>query len=453
MERFIFHERDVVSVGLFGLGRSNLGVMSYLSERYPHLSFTLRQDRPLSLKGPHLSGRFGKIFIGKNSLDDIREDILFLSPTVKRDRLSRCGAILTSDAEFFFDGVKYPIFAVTGSDGKSTTVTLTSLLLSDGGRRAPAIGNIGVAMTPMLGVKNDFAAAELSSFQLMSFSPRVKRAYVTNITPNHLDFHSSFEEYAFAKARIYENAEEIIVNLDDSVSLSLLPRDRLYAAVSDSLPFCEAVKRVKAEIYITVEDGYILKNGSVLFDTRKMRCRNRHTVENLAAAIAITDGYTSCERINAVGREFSGLPHRCELIGEFCGVKYFNSSIDSTPQRTATTLDSLGGGLIVILGGKGKGLSYEPLLSPLKAHARAVVLTGANGCEIADTIKRDRSLSDLKIYMKDSFYDAVMAAIGAASPGDTVILSPASTSFDAFRDFAERGNKFKEIVTNYYYKV
>ena len=451
MRKFFLKDKEILSVGFFGLGKSNAGVMNYLAVHYPHLRFTLRQDNPIYADGVHLSSKFNRIFIGKNSLAEPSEDVLFISPTVKRERLTPLfGDRISSDAEFFFEGAEYPVFSITGSDGKSTTTTLSSLLLSFDGVRAPAIGNIGVAMTPMLDAGCNYAVAELSSFQLMNLSPKSERAYVTNISPNHLDFHSSFDEYIAAKSRIFERAQQCCVNLDDEISLGFAPRDRIYAAVSTERLFEDARGLINAEVYITLKGGYIQRNGVNIFDTSAMRCRTAHTVKNLAAAIAITDGYTTDKRICEVGREFSGLSHRCELVGEFLGIKYYNSSIDSTPKRTATTLGSFEGKPIVILGGKGKGLSYTELLPAVRDHASAVVITGANGDEIETALLPLRNI--IPIYRKGIFRDAVLCAIGIAKKGDSVVLSPASTSFDAFRDFNERGNKFKEIIKNFYYK-
>lgn len=447
MEKFIFCGKEIRSVGFFGLGRSNAGVMNYLAAHYPHVRFTVRQDKPIegSVREPC------RVYIGERALSEPSEDLIFASPTVRRERLYPIfGDRITSDAEFFFERVTHPVFSITGSDGKSTTTTLTSLLLSHDGVRAPAIGNIGVAMTPMLDVGCDYAAAELSSFQLMHLSPRSERAYVTNISPNHLDFHSSFEEYISAKARIWERARECCVNLDDKICAELVPRDRIYAATSYGLSFEEARKVITAEVYVTLSCGFIQLNGVNVFDTASMRVGTVHTVKNMMAAIALTHGYTTEERISQVGREFSGLVHRCELVGEFLGIKYYNSSIDSTPKRTATTLASFEEKPIVILGGKGKGLSYEELLPAVEAHAKAAVITGANGGEIFEALSACRGM--LPIRRTETFTEAVLTAISLAKSGDSVLLSPASTSFDAFRDFAERGNRFKEIIKNYYYK-
>ena len=181
-----------------------------------------------------------------------------------------------------------------------------------------------------------------------------------------------------------------------------------------------------------------------------MRCKTAHTRKNLMAAIALTDGYTSSDWIYRVGTQFAGLSHRCELVGEFMGIKYFNSSIDSTPKRTVTTLSSFEEKPIIILGGKGKGLSYAELLPAIENHASAVVITGANGDEIEEALAPSKG--KIPIYRKAFFNEAVLTAIEIAKRGDSVLLSPASTSFDAFRDFVERGNKFKEIIKNYYYK-
>lgn len=452
MSEFIYRGKKIKSVGIFGLGKSNEGVIRYLKKHYPNLTFTLRQNKPFSEQSAY---DFDKIFVGENALLGFDEDIIFLSPTVRRDKLPKeVQKITSSDAEFFLENTRSEAFVVTGSDGKSTTTTLTALLLSVGGEKIPAIGNIGVAMTPHLDSNISRVVTELSSFQLMNFAPKSRRALITNISPNHLDFHTSYDEYKWAKTNALKEADEQILNFDCEVCRGELSFERLFGVYSQRQDYRELSKAVRAEVYVTLKDGIIRLNDREIFDTGAMKCKNRHTVCNLMASIALTHGYTTDEQILRVGREFSGLRHRCEFIGTFAGVTYVNSSIDSTPTRTATTLSSFAGGLVVILGGKGKGLDYRVLIPEITDKARVVILTGANADEIEEVLLSDSEFlsKEIPLIRKSDFRDAVLTAIGCSERGDTVILSPASTSFDSFQNFEERGFKFKEIITNYYYK-
>lgn len=444
----------IKTVGLFGLGRSNLGVMRYISKHFPDVSFTLRADSSTLPRGITPS-RFEKLRFGCDAYATVDEDLLFLSPTVKRSSLSRRDAErLTSDAEFYFENTAQDVFAVTGSDGKSTTTTLTALMLSKKRERVSAIGNIGVALTPQLDSKSNRAAVELSSFQLDSFFPRSKRALITNISENHLDFHGSMEDYVRAKSNILKNAEERVLNYNSALARPLYDGYPIYAVYSLTEELSSLKSNIAASLYVTLCDGIILANGNEVLDTRTLRMASRHNIENFMAAIALTYGYADPEQVRRVGAAFSGIAHRCEYIGTFSGVKYINSSIDSTPTRTATTLASLGERAIVILGGKNKGLDYRTLLPVLKETAKHVVVTGAARDEIVSALLTDKSFSDglIPFEIHEDFATAVNAAIRVAKYNDTVILSPASASFDAHRNFEERGEKFKHIIRNHYYK-
>jgi len=356
--------------------------------------------------------------------------------------------MLSSDAEFFFDGYEGESFAVSGSDGKSTTTTLASLLLSGEGERVPAIGNIGAAMTPWLDRGASRVAIELSSFQLMSACPITTRALITNISPNHLDWHRSFGEYISAKENLLRYATERVFNLDCELSRGIMahyPADVVFSVRLDEDKIrTEAGSRTA----VYLKDGGIFKDGEHLINVCEVANRTAHGINNLVAAIALTHGYVTRERIREVAGAFHGLLHRCEEVGVFDGIRYLNSSIDSTPKRTITTLSSLDGKPIVIIGGRSKGLDYAQLIPHLKSRASLAVLTGETGREVAGLLKD----SDLPYRYEPRFDDAVEYAIRHASCGDTVLLSPASTSFDSFSCFEERGNRFKEIIRKFYYK-
>ena len=442
MRDFIYRGRRIHSVGFFGYGRSNLGVKEYLEKIYGTLEYTLRADGDITAD----EGRgFGRVLCAGAAYDEPYEDVIFVTPAVRRDRegllkMEERGVMLSSDAEICTELAKIPIFAVSGSDGKSTTVTLASKFLD-----APAIGNIGVAMSPIL-VRSEvqYAVAELSSFQLLWQTPRTKRAVITNISPNHLDWHRSYGEYISAKENLLKNAEERVFNLDCEISRELLGRYSAYAVYSTKMSAKEMIKAARAEVYVGLDGEYIAANGVKILHTGAMQVKSRHNIANAVCAIALTHGYVERERILRVASEFRGLRHRCESVGNFGGVCYINSSIDSTPKRTATTLYSLSGEWIVILGGRNKGLDYRELIEPLRARARLAVLTGESGKEIEKILCE----AGIKCVYEPDFRVAVELAASLAIPGESVILSPASTSFDSFSSFEERGNYFKEIIRN-----
>ncbi|MBO7303680.1 MAG: UDP-N-acetylmuramoyl-L-alanine--D-glutamate ligase [Clostridia bacterium] len=447
---FKYGEKRIRKVGLLGLGKSNLGVYSYLSRHFPTLSFTVRADK-LSDGVPEWAER---LLIGDRAFSDIDEDILFLSPSVRRDCPVLTDAVarevmLSSDAEFFFQHNESDVYAVTGSDGKSTTVYLTSRLLLGGYRSALPLGNFGEAMTPHLDDAPGYATvAELSSFQLNYLKPKSVRCAITNLTPNHLNWHKSFSEYAGAKANILPGAKETVLNYDCPESRKLFAKTRPYAVISRRLSLRALVREVSAEIYVYEREGRIYINGEPMLDTKKIRAFSDYNVSNFACAMALAYGKYDKELLYGIAEGFGGLPHRCELVGEKDGVRYYDSSIDSSPKRCAATLSRFSGNVILILGGRSKGLDFSELVPPLLRVARKIIITGECADEIEAALLRDTDFlrSGIKYLKIQDFFDAVGAATDSAVSGDAVLLSPAATSFDRFKSFEERGDAFKSFL-------
>lgn len=444
---FYYNGKKIRRVGFLGLGKSNLGVLSYLSRHYS-FEYTVRAASTTGLT--NLSPKFS--YFEENALLNIDEDILFLSPSARRDILEienarKRGVILSSDTEFFFENSSADIYAVTGSDGKSTTTYLTSRLLKSRYRDSVCCGNIGEAMTPHLDDGNDIAyTAELSSFQLMYQKPKTKRCVITNVTKNHLNWHRDFNEYIDAKAHILENSKERIFNFDCDISRNLAKSYDVFGVFSKTYTEEQLRGLVKAEIYVTVKDGYITCTKEKLLKIDKIKVGGDYNILNFMAAIAMAHGCFKKEDVTELAENFGGLPHRCELIGEYDGVKYYDSSIDSSPQRCAATLRSMRGRVIIIIGGRSKGLDFKDLLPILEERTKLVIFTGEVGEQINDLISTKGSdLSTRSEYVKD-FYEAVEYAVKNALPGDTVLLSPAATSFDCFANFEERGDAFKEHI-------
>ena len=283
---------------------------------------------------------------------------------------------------------------------------------------------------------------ELSSFMLMSHTAQIKRSAITNIKENHLDFHKSMKEYSEAKLSLLRLSEEIIINADDRRLSKYAGRSRrVFGVFSTELSPPELLKCHKAQIYMTLEDGFICRNGERIIDTARLARRERHNVANMMCAILLSDGYGSASCREAVLSSFGGLPHRCETVGQGGGVTYINSSIDTTPDRTAATLSGLSGNVILLLGGRGKGLSLCGLDSALRGKVKSVITFGEDGERIASELQQK-----VRVRYLGSFENATVAACRESSFGDTVLLSPASTSYDEFSSFEQRGNKFKEIV-------
>ncbi len=422
-------------IGFFGLGVSNASLMGL--DRLRGCKITLRSDCKID-RGIIPSGlNIERIFEGADAAKEISEDVLFFSPSVRRERdefmaARERGVKFSSDCELFFENNDAPVFAVTGSDGKSTTASILHLLLKQAGMDNLLIGNIGEGMTANLGLAKAYVC-ELSSFMLTYLAPKVKRACITNITPNHLNWHSSFEEYAEAKMQLAKAAEECI--LTDGIR-----RKNPYGIVSLERSLNELMRDYSAEIYYTVKDGYICRGGDKFVAISDIRIRGKHNIQNFMTALASADGYIDKSDAAEVARSFTGLPHRCQHIAKKGDVEYYDSSIDSTPARTAATLTALGKEVVIILGGRSKGLDYSVMQDALRKYAKAVVLTGENSREIYSAVK------ELKPVIIENFENAVLKGAELARGVGALLLSPASTSYDRFKNYAERGDKFKEII-------
>ncbi len=408
---------------------------------------------------------------GEDYLENIDGDIVFRAPGIRPDlpqikAATDRGALLTSEMEFFLEITPATVLGITGSDGKTTTTTLTSKILTEEAKRKGDFkvwvgGNIG---TPLLDkapdmTKRDFAVVELSSFQLQTAARSPYRAVVTNLTPNHLNWHTGMEEYTQAKCNIYRHApiSHATFNAENEITLSLARECEipvtLFSSVAQS--YADTVKGIVGASAVYEREGVIYfsdgEREEEIIKTCDIKLPGRHNVENYMAAISITRPYASNESIRSVAQTFGGVEHRLELVRELGGVKYYNSSIDSSPTRTAAALSALTEKPIVICGGYDKNIPFEPLAQALVERAKAVVLTGATAMKIMAAIEAAEGFDPdvLTVLCEGDFRAATDAAKNLAREGDTVLLSPACASFDAFRNFEERGNTFKEIVNSY----
>lgn len=450
---FLYKGRAIKSVGFIGFGKSNVDLYSYLKKSCVGVEYTVRSDVE-PMPPAELPDR---VLLGDAMLDDIREDVLFLSPSVRRDdpRLKEAmsrGTILSSDTELFLELTKGDIFAISGSDGKSTTAYLTSLMLANAYKGAIPCGNFGEPLSRHIDDGNGYAyALELSSFTLNYLAPRSKRAVITNVTENHLNWHSSFEEYISAKRNVFVNAESRIFCYDCPVSRRIAADFPIFGVFSALVSENELRKAVNAELYITLHNGKIIMNGEETVNTKTMRAVGNHNILNVMAALAMTDGIADRKYVQSIAESFRGLSHRCEEIGAFRGVRYYDSSIDTSPKRCAATLSSFGKRVIVILGGRSKGLDFSELIPALKAYAKHIVLTGECAREMFDLFAKDGGLDSLNIKyaIVDDFVEAVVYAATVAREGDSVLLSPAATSYDRFKNFEERGSFFRLCVNGF----
>lgn len=456
------------TVAVLGFGISNRPLVEYLLKK--GCKINVRDAKDASALGEdyiRMKEAGVNFILGENYLSDIYEDVIFRSPGIRPDmgdigKAIKRGALLTSEMEYFLSLTKAYVIAITGSDGKTTTTTLTYKLLEeefkDTDRRVYVGGNIGRPLLPLVEemTENDFAVIELSSFQLQTMkNARIRRAVITNITPNHLNWHTDMEEYSEAKANIFagETVEKLTVNAFDDRTRTYglsFPNDTDFFSYKNIPDECRSGRSV-----IEVIDGVMYYNSSVekkaIVNVSDIKLPGAHNVENYMAAISATFGFVSCETVFKVAKSFGGVEHRLEFVRELDNVKYYNSSIDSSPTRTAAALSALKEKPIVICGGYDKNIPFEPLAKALIDRAKAVVLTGATRNKILQALKCSEDFSDknLRVYTEPDFYNAVLKAKEIAESGDTVLLSPACASFDAFPNFEVRGNTFKKIVNEF----
>ena len=439
------------NITVIGIGISNLPLIKYLVSLGANVTACDRRSaEDLGENYTELEKLGVKFNLGDGYLNNLSGDMIFKTPGMRYDvpellKAKENGSIVTSEMEVFFEVCPSHIIAVTGSDGKTTTTTLIHKMMTDAGYKTWLGGNIG---NPLLTdtekmKENDWVILELSSFQLHTMRKSPEIAVITNISPNHLDMHKDYKEYIDAKKNImlYQNeGDTLIVNADNQVTADI------GKSANGAVKYFS--RNGMADVYL---DGNIIKRGIVeIFNIKDIKIPGMHNVENYMAAIAAVSGLVSKEVIVNVAKTFGGVEHRIELVRTLDGVKYYNSSIDSSPNRTINTLRVFPNKVIMIAGGKDKGIPYDEIGPALAEHVKVLILIGATSDKIQEAldaeINKTGNGKDIEVIRATSYEDAVNTARSKAHDGDVVLLSPASTSFDMFRNFEERGNLFKKMV-------
>ena len=405
-----------------------------------------------------------KLKLGDSYLDDLHADVVFRTPGMLPTRpeiqaLICEGAEITSEMEAFFELCPCMLIAVTGSDGKTTTTTLISEMLASSGKTVHKGGNIGRALLPIIETisPDDAAVVELSSFQLMDMQHAPRRAAITNVTPNHLNWHVDMEEYATAKTRIFQGAgcDTLVTNCDNDVTFSMAQHATgVKTVLFSSKRTCweDIVQDMTHADAVCVQEGVLTYceatgNRTPLVRVQDILLPGVHNLENYMCAVALTYPYIKAVHVEAIARSFGGVEHRLELVRTRGGVKFYNSSIDSSPTRTAAALSTMPQGrTVVICGGYDKNIDFAPLAKALARTAKAIVLTGATADKIQAALHACPEAARVPVRTQAAFDAAVQLAASLAEPGDVVLLSPACASFDAFPNFAVRGDTFRRIV-------
>jgi len=372
-------------------------------------------------------------------------DLIVVSPGVPADLMElnearARGVMVIGEVElagFFLEG---EVIGITGSNGKTTTTAMIGHILKESGIPAQVGGNIGLPPTAMVGSSRteQWNVLELSSFQLETiYEFRARIAVATNVTPDHLDRHYTFENYAAAKGRLFETqkaGDYAVLNADDPTCVS-------YSNLTQGKVLWFSLSR-------PVEPGAFLEAGMIYFDNKPLMrqsdvpLRGLHNIENaMAAAAAARLAGASLAQIADAVESFPGVEHRLEFVRELNGVAYYNDSKATNVDATIKALDAFPGGLWIILGGKDKDSDYTLLYDRLKQKARGILLIGAAAEKIATQLG-----TGLPLIQSGTLEAAVSWAAREAKAGETVLLAPACASFDQFENFEHRGRVFKDLV-------
>lgn len=446
-------------VAIIGLGVSNVPLIDYMHNLGANV--TVFDERTIDnipktivdkLTSYAIEFSFGPKALSKL----VNFDIIFRSPsclptTPELMAEAQRGAIVTSEIEMLMEIAPCKIIGVTGSEGKTTTTSLIYAILKDAGYTCYLGGNIGIPLFTRLSeiMPEDILVLELSSFQLMNMKVSPNISVITNITPNHLNIHSSYEEYIEAKKTImkYQTEDDIVVlNYDNDIT-----RELAKSANGKCIFFSGRNK---------LDNGYIVDDKIIkecqdklrkhILSTADVKLKGLHNYENICTALAATRTLVKNEDAVKTIEEFNAVEHRLEFVREIDGVKWYNDSASSSPSRTIAGLKAYDEDIILIAGGYDKNLDYEPIAEPILEKVKVLILMGNTAKKIYDVVKLklEEEGRDLPIYMCDELAQTIAVANRVSKPGQVVLFSPASASFDMFKDFADRGRKFKQLVNS-----
>ena len=442
---------------IIGLGVSNIPLLDYLYNLGAKI--TVFDNRTIDEIDTKILNQMEEKNIdfsfGKNNLSKlVGYEIIFRSPTCRPDTIelvkeSERGAIITSEIEMLMELCPGTVIGITGSDGKTTTTSLIYEIIQQQGFNCYLGGNIGIPLFSKIDEMrpNDIVILELSSFQLMEMPISPQISVITNISPNHLDIHKSYEEYIESKKNIFKNQNEngiVILNYDNEIT-----RQCASEAKGKVVFFSKDYK---------LPNGVILDNNVIkvcqdklrkhLLNTKDLMLKGTHNYENACAAIAATLSLADSEKQVDAIQKFKGVKHRLEFVRELDGIKWYNDSIGTSPTRTIAGLKSFEEKIVLIAGGYDKNLDYEPIATPILQKVSTLILMGQTAIKIKKVVEEKKVDENIEIYECDTLREAVEIASKTAQKGDVVLFSPASASFDMYKNFEERGDKFKTIVNS-----
>ena len=455
-------EKDIEKkkIAVIGIGVSNIPLIDYLHEKKAEVSvFDDREEDKISKDILEKLKKYNfKCYFGKRNLDNLYGFyLIFRSPSClptkpELEKEAQRGAIITTEIEQLIKMAPCKVIGITGSDGKTTTTTLTARILEDAGYKVYLGGNIGIPLfTKLNEIKpEDLIVLELSSFQLMGMKVSPDISAITNITPNHLNVHKDYQEYINAKKNIYRNQKDtgiLVINADND-----LTRECQNDAKGNVILFSSKQK---------LDYGFIVENGIVkecndgirkhIVSQDEIKLKGIHNLENICTALALTKKLVNTEKAVDTIKEFAGVHHRLELVRTLNGVEWYNDSASTTPTRGISALKSFNKEIVLIAGGADKNLDYTPIAKPIVEKVKSLILIGQTANKIYTAVKNELENQNktLDIHMCETFRESLELAKRIAKPGQIVLFSPASTSFDMFKDMYDRGDQFREEVNKF----
>ena len=429
-----------------GMGRTGLSVARHLQRCGFRIAMTDSRAAPPELAGVQALG--ASIVTRTGGFDAAlleQADMVVTSPGVALDdpfftQARARGLDIVGDIELFARSADAPVVGITGTNGKSTVTTLLGRMAERAGVRVRVGGNLGQPALDLLDRgPTDLYVLELSSFQLdTTHSLKLKAAVVLNLSADHMDRYATLRNYADSKARIFANCETAVVNADEP-EVARMPRPNQRVI---SFGLVDA----KADYSLVTppqrQEAWLARRGAPLLPVTALKISGRHNAANALATLALGDALRLplAPMLDEL-REFTGLAHRAQWVAEINGVRYINDSKGTNVGATLAAVNGLAGPLVVIAGGDGKGQDFTPLAAAFRGKVRTTVLLGRDAGLI------ETALAGIcHIARVESMQEAVRAAARFAQSGDTVLLSPACSSLDMFRDYAHRGNVFAAAV-------
>ncbi len=432
-------------IAILGLGVSNIPLLEYLHNL--GCDVVVFNTKPLD---KNLIDKLNiykiKYYNEENAFDYLHGfDIIFRSPSILPTRKELViakeeGAVITSEIRELLHLAPCKVIGVTGSDGKTTTTTLINEILKANSYHTFLGGNIGTPLFTKLPEmkKEDIIVLELSSFQLMDMDISPDISIITNIAENHLDIHSSFEEYIDAKKNIFkyqDNKGILVTNADNEIT-------NKFKGNGETRYF----SRSKQTNYFYTDGTYIYYNGKKILNKNDIKLRGIHNLENIATALTAIIDLIDLNKSIEVIKNFNGVEHRLEFVREINNVKWYNDSVSSSPTRTIAGLYSYDENIVLIAGGYDKHLDYTNIAKPILDKVTKLILMGDTKEKIYNAVTTSVMNPNIEIYKCNTLQEVVDKAKEVAIPGEIVLFSPASASFDMFKNFADRGNQFKDLV-------